>query len=231
MQYKIQVNDFESEGNYLKGLASVTFDNAIKVTGIKIGLGKEDSLFIGMPNYKTKDNKYKDICHPVDADFRAELYGHIFDVFDSLHDGKGNILTFNADSREGIEPQVRVTPIEDDRTKGLATIVLNDKFALNNITIKEVSGKIFVDFPAYRTNKFTEDNKRIYQNFYYPISKEWQEKLKSMVLEEYQYQITVNKKKEVPEVSVKKDTKLGKSSDVDKKPEQKKRASKSKSVT
>lgn len=199
MQYKIQVNDYEKEGNYVKGLATVTFDNAIKVTGIKIGEGKEDTLFVGMPNYKTKEDEYKDICHPVDKDFRAELYSHIFDTFDSLHDGQGNVLMFNADSKEKISPTVRVTPVKDGRngTKAMATIVLNEKFALNNITVKEMDGKMYVDFPAYRTNRVNENNKRVYHNFFYPVTKEWNEKLKTIVLEAYEN--VLDKGKEVPE--------------------------------
>jgi len=49
MQYKIQVNDMKRNEGYLQGLATITFDDAIRVTGVKIGVGKQDSLFIGMP--------------------------------------------------------------------------------------------------------------------------------------------------------------------------------------
>lgn len=205
MQYRVQVNDYEKEGNYIKGMVNVTFGDAIKVTGIKIGLGRDDSLFIGMPNYKGKDEEYKDICNPIDKEFRAELYGHIFDTFDSLHDGKGNVLIFNADSKEKITPAVRVTPVKNGKNgvQGLATIVLNDKFALNNITIRQVGEKQYVDFPAYRTNKIGENEKPIYQNICYPVTKKWQEKIRDMVLKGYQE--ALEKEKEVSPIGLEKD--------------------------
>ena len=120
MKYKIQVNDVAKRDGYLQGLASVTFDDAIKVTGVKMGLGKGDSLFIGMPNYKAREqvegkDDYKDICFPVTKEFRDELYQRIFDTFDNLHDGKGKSLIFNADDTERINAAVRVTPILDSK--------------------------------------------------------------------------------------------------------------------
>lgn len=207
MQYKIQVNDLAQGTGYLQGLASVTFDNAIKIGGIKIGLGKNDSLFIGMPNYKAKEQKdgkdeYRDIGFPVTKEFRDELYRRILDTFDSLHDGHGNSVIYNSDSKERINPTVRVTPIADSENKvrALATVILNDNFALNNIAIKESrEGKLFVAYPSYRTNKFTEDNKPVYQDVFYPVTKEWRKKLDGMIKEAYQKAMDIDKSKDEPE--------------------------------
>ena len=205
MKYKVQVNDVAKRDGYLQGLASVTFDDAIKVTGVKMGLGKGDSLFIGMPNYKAREqvegkDDYKDICFPVTKEFRDELYQRIFDTFDNLHDGKGKSLIFNADDTERINAAVRVTPILDSKNgvKALATVVINEKFALNNISLRENGkGELFVAYPSYKTKKIGVNDKPIYQDVFHPVTKKWREKLDTMVKAEYQK--ALDKEKDVPD--------------------------------
>lgn len=203
MKYKVQVNDMKRDGSYLQGLASVTFDDAIRITGVKIGLGKNDSLFVGMPNYKAKDkvdgkDAYNDIGFPVTKAFRDELYGKIFDTFDNLHDGKGGTLIFNADSKERINPVVRVTPIESEQkgVKALVTITINEMFAFNNIALRENGkGELFVAYPSYKTNKIGENGKPIYQDVFYPVTKQWRDKLDTMIKAEYQKVLVQGKEK------------------------------------
>ena len=55
-----------------KALVSVTFDGVFVVSGIKIVEGN-NGLFLGMPNRKDKNDEYRDICFPIDKDFRKEL--------------------------------------------------------------------------------------------------------------------------------------------------------------
>jgi len=207
MQYKIQVNDMKKNDGYLQGLATITFDDAIRVTGVKIGVGKQDSLFIGMPNYKTNaqvdgNDVYKDICYPVTQEFRNELYQRVFDTFDNLHDGRGNTLIYNADSKERVNPEVRVTPIKDSKNgvMGLATIALDNNFVLNNISLrKNKEGELFVAYPSYRTNKIGTNGKPIYQDVFYPVTKEWRQKLDGMIKGAYQQALDKEKEKTAPE--------------------------------
>jgi len=56
----------------LRGIASVTFDGMLVVHDIKIIAG-EDRLFLAMPSHKLAEGGYRDIAHPIDAAFRAEL--------------------------------------------------------------------------------------------------------------------------------------------------------------
>lgn len=215
MEYKIQVNDFEQEGNYLKGLVNITFGDSFKIAGIKIGEGKESSFFIGMPSYKAKEKEngkdvYKEICYPITKEFRDELYGNIFETFDSLHDGRGNNLVFNADSKEKLNPVVRVTPIDSGNLRGLASINFNDSFLVNNIQIKESrEGKLFVAYPSYKTNKRREDGSDIYNNICYPVTRECREKLNMAILESYELEMKKSKeemKKEQKVAPVKKNS-------------------------
>jgi len=213
MKYKVQVNDMKREGSYLQGLASVTFGDAIKINGIKIGIGKRDSLFIGMPNYKAKEkvageDAYKDIGFPVTKKFRDELYGKIFDTFDNLHDGRENTLIFNADSKEKVIPAVRVTPLKNGQNgvKALATITINEVFAFNNIVLRENGNDgLFVAYPSYKTNKIGENGKPIYREVFHPVTKQWRDKFDAMIKAEYQK--VLDQEKEKPEQTKTKDEK------------------------
>lgn len=73
---KVEFKKFE-RGN-LKGFASVTFDDALIVTGIKLMWSeKTKSFFPAMPSteYTDKDGskKYNDIVFPVSKELRAEM--------------------------------------------------------------------------------------------------------------------------------------------------------------
>ncbi len=43
---------------------------------------KDRNLYIAMPGYKTRDNEYKQVCHPITADFRRELHNDIYLKYD-----------------------------------------------------------------------------------------------------------------------------------------------------
>lgn len=69
----IRVKKVNSEGR-LKGIASVTFDNAFVVHDIKVIEGNDDKLFIAMPSRKSKTTgEHKDIAHPINSDTRTML--------------------------------------------------------------------------------------------------------------------------------------------------------------
>ena len=48
----------------LKGVISVTFDNAFAVHDIKVVQG-EDRLFVAMPSRKDENGVFRDIVHPI----------------------------------------------------------------------------------------------------------------------------------------------------------------------
>ena len=62
---------FESD-EPMKAIVSVTFDNQIALHDIKVIYARE-KLFIVMPSRKNPDGSYRDIVHPINADFRAYL--------------------------------------------------------------------------------------------------------------------------------------------------------------
>ena len=48
--------------------------------GIKIVEGGRDGLFVSMPSRKTVDG-YSEVCFPVTADFREQLYGKVLGAY------------------------------------------------------------------------------------------------------------------------------------------------------
>ena len=56
----------------MKAIVSVTFDGQLAVHDIKI-INARNKYFIVMPSRKNPDNSYRDIVHPINADFRYAL--------------------------------------------------------------------------------------------------------------------------------------------------------------
>ena len=64
----------------MKAIASVTFDAQLAVHDIKI-INARDKFFIVMPSRKNADDTYRDIVHPINADFRATLEKEVLDAY------------------------------------------------------------------------------------------------------------------------------------------------------
>ena len=56
----------------MKAIASITFDGQLAVHDIKV-INARDKFFIVMPSRKNADDTYRDIVHPINAEFRAML--------------------------------------------------------------------------------------------------------------------------------------------------------------
>ncbi|MFA5562466.1 MAG: septation regulator SpoVG [Eubacteriales bacterium] len=75
----IKIRKFFDEGP-MKAIVSVTFDDAIAVHDIKV-IYARDRFFIVMPSRKNPDGTYRDIVHPINAQFRAELEEAVIDAY------------------------------------------------------------------------------------------------------------------------------------------------------
>ena len=65
----------------MKAIASVTFDHQLVVHDIKVIYAK-DKYFIVMPSRKNPDDTYRDIVHPINAEFRAILEDAVKQAYD-----------------------------------------------------------------------------------------------------------------------------------------------------
>ncbi len=70
----------------MKAVVSITLDDALAVHDIKV-INARDKFFIVMPSRKNPDGTYRDIVHPINAEFRSQLEGAVikayFDALDS----------------------------------------------------------------------------------------------------------------------------------------------------
>ncbi len=83
----IKIRKFFDDGP-MKAVVSVTFDGALAVHDIKV-INARDKYFIVMPSRKNPDGTFRDIVHPINAEFRTELEGAVIKAyFDQLEDAK-----------------------------------------------------------------------------------------------------------------------------------------------
>ena len=79
----IKVRKLFEEGP-MKAIVSVTFDGQLALHDIKV-ISVREKNFIVMPSRKNPDGTYRDIVHPINAEFRAELEGAVIKAyFDQL---------------------------------------------------------------------------------------------------------------------------------------------------
>ncbi len=67
----IKVRKLFSEGP-MKAIVSVTFDGQLALHDIKV-ISVREKNFIVMPSRKNADGTYRDIVHPINAEFRSKL--------------------------------------------------------------------------------------------------------------------------------------------------------------
>ena len=65
----------------LKAFASITIDDAVCITGIRIIEGK-NGLFMSMPQSKDNDGEYHDIAFPITKEAREEIEASVLDAYD-----------------------------------------------------------------------------------------------------------------------------------------------------
>ena len=75
----VKVRKLFDEGP-MRAIVSVTFDAQLAVHDIKV-INARDKFFIVMPSRKNPDDTYRDIVHPINAQFRAALEKAVIDAY------------------------------------------------------------------------------------------------------------------------------------------------------
>ena len=75
----IKIRKFFDEGP-MKAVVSVTFDDCLAVHDVKV-IYARDRYFIVMPSRKNPDGSFRDIVHPINAEFRATLENAVIDAY------------------------------------------------------------------------------------------------------------------------------------------------------
>lgn len=181
-----------SESN-LKGFATAVFGDSFKVTNIAILKNKKDgSLFVSMPRYRSggegnNEVEYKNICNPITKEFHDMLCGAILAAFQAKNFEE---ITFNdPEHTQGqLNFNVQVTRFqkEGSNVRGLARVYLDQEFVINHIAILQGKSGEFIAMPNYKTKQVSADNRPVYQDICYPITKEFRDKLYGQIFEVYQ---------------------------------------------
>ncbi len=66
----------------MKAIVSVTFDGQLAVHDIKV-INARDKFFIVMPSRKNPDDTYRDIVHPINAQFRGDLEAAVIAAYEA----------------------------------------------------------------------------------------------------------------------------------------------------
>ena len=75
----VKVRKLFEEGP-MKAIVSVTFDGQLAVHDIKV-INARDKFFIVMPSRKNPDDTYRDIVHPINAEFRSALENAVITAY------------------------------------------------------------------------------------------------------------------------------------------------------
>lgn len=196
MTYEVKINEVKNSGDSnIKGLATVVFGGAFKVTNIGILENKsKGGLFVSMPRYRTNERNesnravYKDICNPITEEFRKELYTKILEAYgQEVSQGKSQM------PEQELVPEmpqfaVTVTPFEKEGSnlRGLARIYFEDRFLVSNVNILQGRKDLFVSMPSYKTRHVDEQGRPIYRDICYPVTGEFREKLHGKILAAYE---------------------------------------------
>ena len=84
----IKVRKLFDEGP-MKAIVSVTFDNQLAVHDIKV-INARDKFFIVMPSRKNPDDTYRDIVHPINASFRAQVEAAVIEAYNEELEAQAN---------------------------------------------------------------------------------------------------------------------------------------------
>ena len=76
----VKVRKLFDEGP-MKAIVSVTFDGQLAVHDIKV-IHAKDKFFIVMPSRKNPDETYRDIVHPINAQFRSVLENAVIAAYE-----------------------------------------------------------------------------------------------------------------------------------------------------
>ncbi len=66
----------------MKAIVSVTFDGQLAVHDVKV-INARDKFFIVMPSKKNPDDTYRDIVHPINAEFRSMLEEAVISAYNA----------------------------------------------------------------------------------------------------------------------------------------------------
>jgi stage V sporulation protein G len=78
---EIRVFPQANKENKLCAFANITFDSCFVVRGLKVLEGSK-GLFVVMPSRKVKGDDYRDIAHPITAEFKDYIQKEVLNAYE-----------------------------------------------------------------------------------------------------------------------------------------------------
>ncbi|MGI6404989.1 MAG: septation regulator SpoVG [Syntrophaceticus sp.] len=78
---EVRIRKVNQDGNRMKAVCSVTFDDEFVVHDIKVVEG-DRGMFIAMPSRKTPSGEFRDIAHPITSDTRKSIQDAILSAYE-----------------------------------------------------------------------------------------------------------------------------------------------------
>lgn len=199
--YELEVNAVTSKKDNFKGVATITFDEAIKVVGLKI-LEKQDhsGLYVAMPSYQSNELDefskpiYKAVCEPRNKEFAAELKENITKLYEkSVETGEKVSMRIEDEKRE---LKSVVTPYNkpDSKMVGVGTIYIGKDFKINNVVVTQGKNIEYVNMPRYKSGELDEKDKPVYRDYAYPINADARKQLIDQVKQAYEQSLVETRK-------------------------------------
>lgn len=160
MFYQIYMEKPRHKTKDVLAYVSVVFGESFKVNGMWIeNNSKSEKPTLCFPVYKVnKDGKNKSCIQyvPITSEFYKEFTTNVLETYqDMLNGNKTSIVTKCGSKLDDFNFKVRVNPLSSSKNKnlkGIASIHLNNCFALNSVFIsKDKNNRLNAAMPRYKT--------------------------------------------------------------------------------
>lgn len=80
MKLEVRINKIINDNSKLKAIATVCIEGQFLVTGVRI-YDSSRGLFVAMPSRRTINGEYRNICFPINKEFREEISKEVKNVY------------------------------------------------------------------------------------------------------------------------------------------------------
>lgn len=189
MDYEVSTKKNVNEESNIKGFATVNLGRCFKIENIAIMSNHDGELFVSMPKRKTNkvDERnrpvYEDICNPITADFRKELYDNIIESYKTGE----NITVAQNERPQSPIYRVNVTPLQTDNSLvAMGSVIFDEAFAVNGVSIRQKDENTYVFMPSVKTGRLDANGYPEKKEVCHPSSKEFSQDLEKTFKSAYQ---------------------------------------------
>lgn len=191
MKYQIRAIKVEREDSKVVGVASLVLEDVFAINQISIMQREDGTYFTSMPAIRTGGYGisgfpvYKDIAHPITAEFAKELSKHVLETFAEVKDKEPVMKVY--ENEKPFTFSVQMNPYEEAKNlRARGTITFSNSFLIRNVRIMEGQKGLYVQIPSYKTKELDENNNPVYKDYAHPVTAEFRDVLYETILGEYQ---------------------------------------------